>query len=206
VVPLVRIPPNAREGNQWIIKQSLDAGVYGLVVPHLDTVEQARAAVVASRYPQVPGAPDFEPAGQRGWWYRLAPRYWGLTPEEYYEAADLWPLDPAGDMLLMPIVESVQGIRNLSDILAAEKGIGAIWAGPADLAVEIGARGNVLDPRVEEGVEEILRTCRRFNVPCAIKAGPAEVEQRIDQGFRIIVSSPARVDRALELGRKAAAR
>jgi 4-hydroxy-2-oxoheptanedioate aldolase len=55
VVPMVRIPPNARERDQWVIKQALDTGVYGLVLPHLNTVEDAQAAVAAARYPQVPG-------------------------------------------------------------------------------------------------------------------------------------------------------
>ena len=47
VVPMVRIPPNARERNQWVIKQALDTGVYGLVLPHLSTAEDAQAAVAA---------------------------------------------------------------------------------------------------------------------------------------------------------------
>ena len=128
--PFVRIPPNARERNQWVLKQILDTGVYGLVLPHLNTVEEAQAAVVASRYPQVPGAADFEPEGERGWWYRIAPRYWGLTPAEYFDAADLWPLDPDGNMLLMGIVEEPLGVKNIRDILREVKGIGAIWAGP----------------------------------------------------------------------------
>src|ERR1700676_353743 len=98
VVPMVRVPPNARERNQWVIKQALDSGVYGLIVPHMDTVEQARAAVIASRYPQATGVADSEPIGERGWWYRLAPRYWGLSVQEYYDIADLWPLDPRGEI------------------------------------------------------------------------------------------------------------
>ena len=69
-VPLVRVPPNVRERNQWVLKQALDTGVYGLVLPHLNTVEDAQAAVVAARYPQVPGSADFEPQGERGWWSR----------------------------------------------------------------------------------------------------------------------------------------
>src|SRR6266481_8534150 len=105
VVPKVRIPPNGRERNQWVIKQALDTGVYGLVLPHLNTVEDAQAAVAAARYPQVSGVQDFAPAGERGWGNRIASRYWGLTPQEYYDAADLWPLDPEGNILLMGIVE-----------------------------------------------------------------------------------------------------
>src|SRR5215475_16122558 len=64
VVPMVRIPPNARERNQWVIKQALDTGVYGLVLPHLNTVEDAQAAVAAARYPQVPGVQDFAVAAR----------------------------------------------------------------------------------------------------------------------------------------------
>ena len=93
-VPMVRIPPNTSEHNQWVVKQALDTGVYGLVLPHLNTVEDAQAAVIAARYPQVPGVADFEPKGERGWWSRIAPRYWGLAPEEYYDAADYGPWTP----------------------------------------------------------------------------------------------------------------
>src|SRR3954470_10686729 len=88
VVPMVRIPPNARERNQWVIMPALDTGVYGLVLPHLSTVEDAQAAVAAARYPQVPVVQDFAPAGERGWGNRIASRYWGLTP--HYVAAP-WP-------------------------------------------------------------------------------------------------------------------
>ena len=132
-VPMVRIPPNTRERNQWVVKQALDTGVYGLVLPHLNNVADAQAAVAAARYPQVPGAADFEPQGERGWWYRIAPRYWGLTPQEYYDAADLWPLDPNGNMLLMGIIEEPEGVKNVADIVRQVKGIGAIWAGPGDM-------------------------------------------------------------------------
>ena len=51
VVPITRIPPPGRETTQWIIKQALDLGVYGLVAPQLDTPEDALAIVNAARYP-----------------------------------------------------------------------------------------------------------------------------------------------------------
>ena len=120
VVPFVRLPPYTREygSNQWVIKQTLDLGPYGLVLPHLDSVEGAQAAVQAARYPQLPGAADAEPEGLRGWWPPLAPHYWGLDAQEYYDAADVWPLDPDGELLLMGIVENVSGVKNLRDIPA----------------------------------------------------------------------------------------
>ncbi len=207
VVPLVRIPPNSRERNQWIIKQALDTGVYGLVLPHLNTVEEAQAAVVAARYPQVPGVADFEPAGQRGWWQRIAPRYWGLTAQEYYDAADLWPLDPDGNMLLMGIIEEPEGVKNLGDILRQVKGIGAIWAGPGDMSVAMGLRGNAGHPEVQANLLRILETCQEFSVPCATGANtPQEVATRMEQGFRIIITAPEKSTPGLEEGRRLAGR
>ena len=205
-VPLVRIPPNTREHNQWVLKQALDTGVYGLVLPHLNNVEDAQAAVAAARYPQVPGVADFEPRGERGWWYRIAPRYWGLTPQEYYDAADLWPLDPDGNMLLMGIVEEPEGVKNIRDIVRNVKGIGAIWAGPGDMSVAMGHRGDSSHPEVQENLLSILAACKDAGVPCATGATAAEVPMRLEQGFRIIITSPEKTTQGLAEGRRISAR
>ena len=204
--PFVRLPPNVRERNQWVLKQALDTGVYGLVLPHLNTVEDAQAAVVAARYPQVPGSPDFEPEGERGWWYRIAPRYWGLTPAEYYDAADLWPLDPDGNMLVMGIVEEPNGVKNIRDILREVRGIGAIWAGPGDMSVAMGHKGNAAHPDVQANLLTILEACKEFGVPCATGATVDEVPMRLEQGFRIIITSPEKTTLGLEEGRRIAGR
>jgi 4-hydroxy-2-oxoheptanedioate aldolase len=207
VMPFVRVPPNARELNQWVIKQTLDTGVYGLILPHLDTVEQARAAVIACRYPQAAGAADYDPPGQRGWAPLVAPRYWGLNGREYTELADLWPLDTRGEMFFMPLIEGVEGVRNLPGILKEVKGISAIWAGSGDLAMELGAPANMSDPRVEEGYQQILKACKQSNVPCAcIAFRPEDVEKRLEQGFRIIITIPTLVDRAFDAGKKLSGR
>jgi len=207
VVPLVRIPPNSRERNQWVIKQALDTGVYGLVLPHLNTVDEAQAAVVAARYPQAFGVADFEPVGQRGWWQRIAPRYWGLSPQEYYDAADLWPLDPDGNMLLMGIVEEPEGVSNLRDILRQVRGIGAIWAGPGDMSVAMGLRGNADHPEVQANLLRILETCQEFEIPCATGANtPDQVAMRMEQGFRIIITAPDKSTPGLNEGRRLASR
>ena len=205
-VPLVRIPPNSREQNQWVIKQALDTGVYGLVLPHLNTVEEAKAAVAAARYPQIPGSPDFEPEGQRGWWARIAPRYWGLSAQEYYHAADLWPLDPDGNMLLMPIIEEPQGVENLPDILREVKGIGAVWAGPGDMSVAMGHPGESNHPDVQANLLRILGACQDAGVPCATGATATEVPMRLEQGFRIIITSPEKSAPGLVEGRRLAGR
>ncbi|HJN86842.1 MAG: aldolase/citrate lyase family protein [Dehalococcoidia bacterium] len=205
-VPMVRIPPNLREHNQWVAKQALDTGVYGLVLPHLNTVEDAQAAVVAARYPQVPGVADFEPQGERGWWQRIAPRYWGLTPQEYYDAADLWPLDQDGNILLMGIIEEPEGVKNIRDILRQARGIGAIWAGPGDMSVAMGHRGNAGHPEVQETLLKILAACKDAGVPCAVGAAAAEVPMRLEQGFRIVITPPEKTTRGLAEGRRLSGR
>jgi 4-hydroxy-2-oxoheptanedioate aldolase len=200
--PLVRIPPNAREENQWIFKQVLDSGAYGLVVPQVGTVAGAQAAVVASRYPRPAGSPGPETIGERGIWRRSAPRYWGLSSTAYFEAADLWPLNPDGEILLMPIIETVEGVRNLPDILSQVKGIGAVWAGAGDLSVSMGHPLESAHPEVEEGMQQILAVCKDHDVPCGILCGPNDVERRIGEGFRIVISMPTTTDAALAIGRK----
>ncbi len=204
--PIVRIPPNTREQNQWVIKQALDTGVYGLILPHLDTVEGAMSAVRAARYPQVPGVADFEPRGERGWWQRIAPRYWGLSSTEYYDAADIWPIDPDGNLLLMGIVEEPTGANNLPDILREVKGIGAIWAGPGDMSVALGHRGNAGHPEVQEMLLRILGICQNAGVPCAVGCTAAEVPMRLEQGFSILITAPTRTAGGLEEGRRISGR
>ena len=207
-VPMVRIPLNTREHiySQWVVKQALDTGVYGLVLPQLNSVEAAQAAVVAARYAQATGVADFEPQGERGWGDGIAPRYWGLTPLDYYDAADLWPLDPDGNVLLMGIVESPEGVKNLPDILRQVKGIGAIWAGPGDMSVGMGHRGNTAHPEVQANMSKILAACKDADVPCATGATAAEVPMRLEQGFRIIITSPERTTQGLIEGRRIAGR
>lgn len=59
--PFIRVPAAGREQLQFIIKQVLDLGPFGIVVPHVDTAEDARAMVQACRFPQLQGVPDYEP-------------------------------------------------------------------------------------------------------------------------------------------------
>src|SRR5690606_9965699 len=100
VTPMVRLPCNGAEMNQWMAKQALDMGVYGIVWPHIRTVAEARAAVAACRYARPKGDPLSEPPGRRGDGPGIAARYWGLTQQEYYSRADVWPINPKGEILV----------------------------------------------------------------------------------------------------------
>ena len=129
-----------------------------------------------------------------------------MTPQEYYDAADLWPLDPEGNILLMGIVEEAEGVQNIRDILRQVRGIGAIWAGPGDMSVSMGLRGQASHPAVQENLLRVLAACKEFGVPCATGATADDVAMRLEQGFRIIMTAPVRSTPGLVEGRRLAAR
>jgi 4-hydroxy-2-oxoheptanedioate aldolase len=185
VVPLTRIPPAGRETTQWIIKQALDIGVYGLVVPHLETPEEALAIVNATRYPA--RRDSGLGGGQRGYWPHVAARYWGLSVEEYVEKADVWPLNPTGEILIVGIIESRKGLANLDRILDATTGIGVIWPGPGDLAADLGLIGQTNHPEVEESLQLVLDRCTDRGVACVgVAVNADQARRRVEQGFRVI--------------------
>ena len=66
VTPMVRVPPNGVEMNSWIAKQVLDIGVFGIIFPHVSSVEEAWNAVGACRYPRLSTASNYNPPGIRG--------------------------------------------------------------------------------------------------------------------------------------------
>ena len=207
--PLVRVSPNAVEvmANQWVLKHTLDHGAYGLILPRLESVEAAKAAVVACRYTQRAEAADVEPRGGRGWDPTVAAPYWGLTLQEYTEVADLWPLDPDGELLLMGLCETAAGVKNLPDILAEVRGIGVVWVAPGDLAVSMGVGPNPTDPRVEDAIMSVLKACQRHGVPCAAVARTTdELDRRMEQGFQVFfalheIASPVLDHARVELRR-----
>ncbi len=203
VTPLVRIPPNGGERNQWVAKQALDLGVYGVVWPHISTAEQAHNAVAACRYPRLATAPRYEPAGLRGDAPTAAARYWGLTEQEYYKRADVWPLSPEGEILVTLMIEDVQGIENLSSILKTVPGIGVILIGEGDLSQELGHPRRYDHPSVVEAMAHVVRTCKEYNVPCGHPHVDADnVERLLGEGYRFLMAAPVRSYASLDKGRR----
>lgn len=181
--PFVRVPAAGREQLQFILKQVLDLGPLGVVVPHVDTAADARAMVQACRFPQLKGTPDYEPQGKRGVGYGWGARQWGLSGEEYARRADLWPLDPQGELALWVMIESAAAVENIRAI-AATPGISGLFIGPSDLAFSLGVP--LGDPAVEVATEKIVAAAKEANVPLGTLCGGAEVEKRLGQGFRFL--------------------
>ncbi len=185
VLPLVRLPQNGREQLQFLIKQALDVGAYGLVLPHIESREEALSAVRAARYFQKSGTSDFDPPGLRGVSPSVAARYWGLSIDEYMEKADLWPLDPSGEVLLIMLIESREGAENIDAILEVP-GIGGIFIGTWDLATSLGFPRDSEAPEVAEAIAKILAASKKAGIPCGITTTIDTVDQHLNQGFRIL--------------------
>ena len=171
VTPMVRIPPNGAEKGQWHAKQALDLGVYGVVWPHVSNVEEAYNAVASCRYPRLKGAPLYEPAGVRGDGPRHAQRYWGVSQQDYYRKADVWPLAPDGEVFVILMIEDTAGIENLADMLDNVPGIGAVLIGEGDLSQELGFPRQYDHPEVRgrDGPHRRhlqVPRCRRRPSPC----------------------------------------
>ncbi|MFB9807932.1 HpcH/HpaI aldolase/citrate lyase family protein [Haladaptatus pallidirubidus] len=117
--PVVRLP----DDDPTRIKRVLDTGVSGVIVPMIETAEQARAVVRATRYP---------PEGERGVAGSRAAKY-GLELEEYFERAN-------DELLVMVQIESAKGVGHAGSIAAVD-GVDALFVGPADLSASIGRFG-----------------------------------------------------------------
>ncbi len=208
VTPTVRIPVNGGEMSQWLAKQVLDIGYYGIVWPHVSTVEEAYNAVSACRYPRPRDAEYFEPEGQRGDAPGSAARYWGLSQQEYYKKADVWPLNPEGEILCIIMCEEIKAIENLPDMLKQVPGIGVVLIGEGDLSQNLGHPRDYDHPVVVEAMAEIRAICKDHNVPVGHPHVSIEnVDKVVEDGYRYMMVGAERsyrgLNRALELDGRA---
>jgi 4-hydroxy-2-oxoheptanedioate aldolase len=191
--PIVRIPANASERNEWLIKQALDYGASGVLVPRIQSAEDAACAIRAARYSRGPDGP--EPRGQRGVSPGLAMRYWGCdTFAEYFEKAELWPLSPEGEVIVIFLVEDQLGFENIEEI-AATPGLGALLFGAGDGGVSLGgmgARGRPGLPGVaplDAARARVVEACRAADVPVGtVITHPAAYDEAIQAGFSFVAT------------------
>ena len=123
------------------IKQVLDLGAQTVLVPMVDTAEQAAALVAAMRYPQDDGL-----GGIRGMAGGRASRWGQYT--DYYQAANR-------EVCLLVQVETVEGLRNL-DAIAGTPGVDGVFIGPADLSASMGHVGNAGHPEVQAAIDQAI--------------------------------------------------
>ena len=132
VEPVVRL----EKGDAGLIKQALDIGARNLLIPMVDTAEQARALVRATRYP---------PNGIRGiGGAAIRASMWGQRADYLNEADD--------EVCLIVQAETAAAMQNIADISAVD-GVHGVFIGPADLAASLGHRGNPRHPEVQMSID-----------------------------------------------------
>jgi 4-hydroxy-2-oxoheptanedioate aldolase len=168
VAPMVRIPWNTGEN----IKRVLDAGAWGIVVPMVNSREEAELAVSSTKYP---------PVGVRSVGGSRHAMSFDTSAKEYY--------DNANDQVLVVVqIEHIDGVNKADEILSVP-GVDACFIGPNDLAASMGLGIGVPlesdQPELVEAIMHVRDTARKYGVaPGVHTSGVEGVNARIEQGFQ----------------------
>jgi 4-hydroxy-2-oxoheptanedioate aldolase len=154
---IVNVPVNGTDeaavhANAWMFAQVLATGVHGIMLTHADTPGAIRAFVEAVRFPiHRQGLDKGLSEGRRGVHGAfIAAQIWGISPDEYLDKADPWPLNPNGELLLGVKLEDKYALANAEENLKVP-GIAVAEWGPGDMALSLGVRGPgdvTKDPRM----------------------------------------------------------
>jgi len=131
----------------------------------------------------------------------------GLSQQEYYDRADVWPLNPKGEIFVILMMEDTVGIENLPKILKQVPGIGAILIGEGDLSQELGYPRQYEHPEVLKWMKRVVDTCKEHNVVVGHPhVDSNNVERILGEGYRFLMAAPVRSYAALDKGLKLAGR
>jgi 4-hydroxy-2-oxoheptanedioate aldolase len=208
--------------NAWQFRQILGRGAHGILLCQAETAGAARAFVESCRYPhhlegvdaglptplsRLKGAAGKPATGKLGTGTRGrgsetdAAAIWGLSPPEYMERCDPWPLNPNGELLLGVKLESPEGIANADEILAVP-GLGFAELGPGDLSLALGYKEMPRDkypPEMQEARAKVMAACRRNRIAFLEIGTPENIITKLDEGVRVFAGhreETARVGRA----------
>ena len=161
---IVRVPSNEPSVIGW----TLDAGATGVIVPLVNSAEEAEQAVRACLYP---------PKGNRSMGPTRAVRVFG---EEY-------PREVESSIQCLPMIETLDALENIDSILSVD-GVDAIYVGPSDLSVNLGLPkgNNDGNSKFDEALERIVSSCEKHNVTPGIHANSSLAATRQQQGFRVL--------------------
>lgn len=166
--PIVRVPKGTHEN----IKRALDAGAHGIVVPMVNTVEEARIAIAAAKYP---------PTGNRSIGGGLHAMNFDATAGDYYKHAN-------DEILVILQTESPEGVRNAEEIYSLP-GVDAIFVGPNDLTFQM--RGpDGIDPspaELEAMLQKVLAAGKKTGTPVGLHVQTNdEVKKRVAEGWQFL--------------------
>ncbi|MBM3995631.1 MAG: aldolase [Planctomycetes bacterium] len=166
-VPMVRIPAT----EYHFVARVLDMGARGVMVPMVESAEQANLIVQSARYP---------PLGRRG-------AAFGVAHDDYQPGDAIAKMRSANEeILLIAQIETARGIENL-EAIAAVPGIDVLWIGHNDLTNSMGLPGQFDHPRYVQAVQSVLDAARRHGKSAGFMATSIPMGQTLlQQGFRIL--------------------
>jgi 4-hydroxy-2-oxoheptanedioate aldolase len=202
---IVKTPKIATDPAKAIdnISRQLNVGASGIVFVEVESAAEVRQGLAAMRFKSNGGTRPDE-AG-------MAPAHWGMSEQEYKQKADLWPLNPAGELVNWTIVESKEGLAHVREI-AAVKGIGVLFPGAGTLRGVFSSTNAAGERQFdaaahETAIQQVLAACKEFNVPCGYPANANDIQTRMEQGFSVFVINWGDAGfKAVEIGRNAAGR
>ncbi|HMC78843.1 MAG TPA: aldolase/citrate lyase family protein [Vicinamibacterales bacterium] len=185
------------------ISRQLNAGVATVVFVGVESADEVKQGLAAMRFKSKGGTrPDDVGA---------APKYWGLSEKDYREKADVWPLNPNGELTNWTIVESKAGLAKVREI-AAVKGISVLFPGAGTLrgvftTTDADGKRAFDEAGWEAAIQQVLSACKEFNVQCGYPATEADIETRMKQGFSVFIMNWGDAGfRAIDIGRRVSGR
>lgn len=164
-IPMMRVPWN----DHVLIKRALDRGAYGLVIPMVNSAEEAKAAVAACKYP---------PEGIRGIAGTRTSRY-GMDLMSYFG-------DWNNEVVVVCQIESEQAVNNVYEIMSVP-GVDAVFVGPNDLSAALGVFRQFEHPKFQEAIQRIIEAGKKTGVATGYHTGSAdEALQKVAQGFQFV--------------------
>jgi 4-hydroxy-2-oxoheptanedioate aldolase len=195
---IVNVPVNGTDeasvrANAWMFQQVLATGVHGILLCHADAPGAVRAFVEAVRFPANGGR-----RGVHG--NPTAARIWGVTADEYAEKADVWPLNPKGELLLGLKLEDKYALEN-AEANAKIPGVAFAEWGPGDMAFSLGVNsgaGSVNDPLMKAARARVLAATKASKIFFLNSMNADNIVDMIKEGVMVGPAS----QQAAEIGRK----
>jgi 4-hydroxy-2-oxoheptanedioate aldolase len=203
---IVNVPVNGTDeaavrANAWMFQQVLATGVHGILLTHADSPGAVRAFVEAVRFPiHKQGVDKGINEGRRGaHGTPTAAQIWGVSNEEYLDKADVWPLNPNGELLLGLKLEDKYALANAEENLKIP-GIGFAEWGPGDMALSLGIRGPGAEknPQMQAARAKVFAACKANKIFFLNSMNVDNVIDMIKEGVMVGPASQA----AAEIGRK----
>ena len=209
-LPLYGLDAGTVRANHWMIQQALACGIHGLHLCHARNPEAVAAFVCAARYEihrQAVGAGLEEGLRMFGA-HEFAAGIWGVSPRQYYSVADVWPLNPRGELMIGVKIEDHVGLPNTETIVRVPGVIFAEWGprdtsyanGFLDVAFDYGRKAGVVEPPpLKAAADRVIAASKAAGVFILDNVRPENVTQQIDAGVMIAAGG---LKEAAELGRK----